>query len=470
MATDVERVSFDWARFYRGLVPQQGRVSLEAEQNEQRVIDSEERRKELIDIVGPAGTPDDGYAITGGPDFTIGAGTMYVGGLRVELDSPTIYSLQPDWLDRGPDPVAPGQTNEYILLTLRETEVTAVEDPVLYEVALGGPDGAARTRLLQRVTRSATQVDNCAAALGEAETGWAGDGLTFDPATMALKSNSRLLVTWEGNPNAPDPCEPSSTGGYLGAENQLIRVQIAHIDGANKTCDLLWSYDDASFLYRVTADASTNPVLKLDRSPVDDFHRPRAGQAVQVLRAAAQLQSTDGVVEGFVAALGGQVATLAAPYDPDTKTVQFPAPLPPEFTDTKQTKQLYLRVWEERLTGVVFGTPVSLTGTGMQVTITADAGGPLHVDDFWCIAVRPSTPSTVYPDRYVRTPQPPDGPKLWACPLAVIGWQTGQVSTLEDCRNHFKPLIDERAGGCCVIEVQPSGELRSRFWCSVEFN
>ncbi len=457
MATDVARVSFDWARFYRGVIPQQGRVTLEAEQNEQRVIDSEERCKELIDIVGPAGTPDDGYLISGAVDFTIGAGTMYVGGLRVELDADITYSTQPDWLDHGPDQGSPGKTNEFVVLTLRDTDVTAVEDPVLYEVALGGPDSSGRTRLLQRVTRSSTNAGSCSAALSEAETAWTADGLTLDPATMALKSSSRLFVTWESNPKAPDPCEPSSAGGYLGAENQLIRVQVVNVDMAKKTCDLIWGYDDASFLYRVTPDASANPVLTLDRSPVDDFHRPRAGQALQVLRAAAKLQTTDGVVEGYVAELGGQVGVLAAPYDPDTKTVQFPAPLPPEFTDTKQTPRLFLRVWEERLTGLGIGAPVSLTGTGMQVTITADGGGSLHLDDFWCIAVRPSTPSTVYPDRYLRTPQPPDGPRLWACPLAVIGWQEGKVKTLEDCRNHFKPLIDQTAGGgCCVVDVQPT--------------
>src|SRR5260370_23594861 len=93
----------------------------------------------------------------------------------------------------------------------------------------------------------------------------------------------------------------------------------------------------------------------------------------------------------------------------------------------------------------------------MQVTITADGGGSLHLDDFWCIAVRPSTPSTVYPDRYLRTPQPPDGPRLWACPLAVIGWQEGKVNTLDDSRNHFKPLIDQTAGsGCLVADGQPT--------------
>src|ERR687886_816236 len=97
MATDVARLSFDPARGYRGVVPQQGRVSLEAEQNEQRVIDSEERRKELLDIVGPAGTPDDGYEVSGGP------GTMYVGGWRVRLDDALGDYQQPDWLDRGRD-------------------------------------------------------------------------------------------------------------------------------------------------------------------------------------------------------------------------------------------------------------------------------------------------------------------------------------------------------------------------------
>ena len=161
-------------------------------------------------------------------------------------------------------------------------------------------------------------------------------------------------------------------------------------------------------------------MLTLDRSPADDYHRPRAGQAVQVLRAAAELRSTDAVVEGYVAALRGEVAVLTAPYDPDTKTVQFPAALPASYTNPKQTAQLYLRVWEEQLTGNTTGTPITLTGTGVQVTISLDGPGPVHVDDYWCIGVRPSTSTQVYPERYLRTPQPPDGPRQWACPLAVI--------------------------------------------------
>ncbi|HEX8306321.1 MAG TPA: DUF6519 domain-containing protein [Jatrophihabitans sp.] len=477
MATDVARLSFDPARTYRGVVPQQGRVSLEAEQNEQRVLDSEERRLELLDIVGPAGTPDNGYAVSGEPgwegkgfEITVGAGTMYVGGWRLELDQDLGDYDQPDWLDRGRGWKETGR--EHVMLLVADTDVTAVEDPALYEVALGGPDGAARTRLLQRIVRQDTEGATCAEAMAEDRERWRRQGLTFDPATMALESNSRLLVTWKGDPEPADPCEPSSTGGYLGAENQLVRVQIVRT-GRDGSLDLVWGYDDASSLYRVTADASANPVLTLDRTPVDDYHRPRAGQAVQALRATAELRATDGVVEGYVAALGGRVGVLTAPYDPDTKTVQFPAPLPADYTDPEENPQLYLRIWEELLTGVELGKPVSLTGTGMRITITTeDERGP-HVDDFWCIGVRPSTPTAVYPERYLRTPQPPDGPHQWICPLAVIEWvdkpeQPTQLVVLEDCRRHFSPLTEGDSDGCCTIEVHPSDAASGRLQALIE--
>jgi hypothetical protein len=462
MATDVARLSFDPARFYRGVVPQQGRVTLEAEQNEQRVIDSEERRKEIIDIVGPAGTPDNGYAVSLGQgpgfDLSIGHGTMYVGGWRVELDTDLDTAKQPDWIDtplQVENPVRP--TREHILLWLQDTDVTAVEDPALYEVALGGPDGAARTRLLQRVKRLPTEASSCANAAQQEHETWAKEGLSFGTGTMELLSQSRLQVTWLGASEPPNPCEPTSTGGYLGAENQCIRVQITdvHPDG---TFNLLWGYDDAAFLYRVTADTSTTPgpVLTLDQTPADDYHRPRAGQAVQALRAAAQLTSTDGAIEGYVAALGGVPGVLTAPYDPDTKTVQFPQPLGSEYTNPGINPQLYLRVWEEWLQNQQLNTPISLTGTGMQITITVAGNANLHLDDFWCIGVRPATPTAVYPNRYLHTPQPPDGPHQWICPLAVISWEKETFAVLEDCRNHFKPLIDTQCADCCTIDVHPS--------------
>lgn len=465
MATDVTRTSYDPARRYTGVVAQQGRVSLDAEANEQATITAEARQRELTEIIGPAGTPDDGYALTGGSgfDLTIGPGTMYVGGVRVQLDGPVQYAAQPDWLDADEDPLftaalAGGLDHEHVVLELSEYAVSPAEDPVLREPALGGLDGAARLRTVQRVRRRATEATDCAAALSATIGEWAAEGLEFDPATMRLKSRGRLKVEFTGAAAAPNACEPAAAGGFLGADNQNIRVQVARRDPVTGEFDLLWGYDNASFLYRVTPDAGAPTTLTLDRSPVDTHHQPRPGQAVQVLRAAAELHGADpGVAEGWAAAQTGVNAVLTAPYDPDTRTVVLPDKLPQAYLDRDRTPQLYLRVWEGLITGITPGDPAVLPGTGLQARVTADGGGPVHLADHWSFAVRPATPGAVLPARLLDAPQPPDGPRLWACPLAVIRWVNRKFQLVRDCRHHFPPLTGITSGeGCCTVAVTPA--------------
>src|ERR1051325_11665706 len=91
MGIDRARNSYDAKRQYRSVVAQQGRVTLEADANEAELIRTTETRAELIDIIGPTGTPDHGFAIQVAPtgtavpwSFAFDAGTIYVGGLRVE--------------------------------------------------------------------------------------------------------------------------------------------------------------------------------------------------------------------------------------------------------------------------------------------------------------------------------------------------------------------------------------------------
>src|SRR5215467_5914139 len=90
MASDIARLSYDARQQYRSVVMQQGRVTLEADWNEAEDIAGEELRKEALDIVGPSGTPDNGYQIIPGPgfDFSVRHGTMYVGGERAYLFDP----------------------------------------------------------------------------------------------------------------------------------------------------------------------------------------------------------------------------------------------------------------------------------------------------------------------------------------------------------------------------------------------
>src|SRR5215467_2497523 len=96
MGSDRARVSYDERQQYRSVVMQQGRVTLEADWNEASEIASEELRGETLDIIGRSGTPDDGYAIAPDVhgDFSVAAGTMYVGGVRAYLPAALHYSQQ----------------------------------------------------------------------------------------------------------------------------------------------------------------------------------------------------------------------------------------------------------------------------------------------------------------------------------------------------------------------------------------
>jgi hypothetical protein len=480
MGSDRARISYNPRQQYRSVVMQQGRVTLEADWNEAQSIASEALRRETLDIVGPTGTPDNGYAVSvpaSSFDLQIGMGSMYVGGMRAYLYESELYSQQSDWLDSGidpawvPVPTATPTTNEYIYLFLREQEVSAVEDSDLKDVALGGPDTAQRTRLVQHVERLATTGTDCPSALAAAQISWAASGFTLDTTNMQVQSFARLLVS-PLNTVTTTPCDPVAQGGYLGADNQLIRVQIANAPGGG-LC-LVWGYDDASFLYLVTVVDPTH--IQLQTAPVDAEHYPQSGQTVEVLMAAAQLSNGQ-----YVAAPSGQIFTLGAPYDPGSMQVTLPPGLSSVYGDGTSTTpapaQVYMRVWEQQLpltpgTSQTLGNALTMVQTGYQVTLTSVNGQPFRVGDYWMFAVRPSTPQLVYPERYLASAQPPDGPREWICPLGVVLWST-TPPTVSNCRNPFDNLVtltSVATGGCCTVNVTADAHNQGLFTIQMAIN
>ena len=491
MGSDIARVSFDPSRRWRAVIAQQGRVTVEADWNEAQAIAAAQSRAQLLDVIGTSGTPDDGYRLlpppsppaAGSPtDLTIQHGTFYVGGARVELDADAPIGAQPDWRDfpaepaaaDQPAPSAPPQTgNELVYLLLREQEVSAVEDSALREIALGGPDTGQRTRILQRVLRHPTTADTWADGWADAGKSWAANGYALDPATLKLESAARLQVSFT-SVTPPSACQPDALGGYLGAENQLIRVQICQVQNGNPV--VVWGYDNASFLYRVTTatpdTTSGTTTLTLASTPVDTYHQPQPGQVVEVLTSAVQLPASPSASPtppppDAIASSSGVVAALTADggYNPDNGTVVLGTALTAPF-GTADTPVLFLRVWQGQATCTP-GVPTVLGDTGLQVTLTTAAppatptatppatppatptatppatptatAAAFHVGDHWLIAVRPAAPVQVYPARLL-TPQPPDGPLLWATPLALVTWASGAATVADDARPAFGTL------------------------------
>ena len=456
MGSDRARISFDPSRGYRSVVAQQGRVTLEADINEQASIAGEALRLETIDIVGPSGTPDDGYKVSldasGNP--VIGTGTMYLGGWRLRLGPSVPINQQPDWLDR---PQVATKPPELVALLVTEQEVSATEDQALREVALGGPDTAARTRLLQHFLLLSTKQHNCPAAEKELVEELRQMGLVFHPKSSELTWDAKLKVSFYPPATPQDPCCPPAQGGYLGADNQLVQVTVANLDSASKTGTLLWGWNNASFLHRATVvDPTANPpVLKLGQTPVDAEHTPQPGQVIEILQTTCVLgNSAD---KNYIAAQQGLVVTLGSGtvFDPDTNQLTLPS----GTAVPSDPNSLFVRLWQAEVP-FTSGTPVQLdTTSGLAVAVTLNAlpTGELASRPFWQFAVRPNTPQQVYPQRYLEGGgSAPDGPRQWLCDLAVIAYGANQQLVPQDCRNHFLPLIDLEPCDCCHLVLDPA--------------
>jgi hypothetical protein len=514
MPSDISRTSDE--QRYDGVVMQQGRVILDRDFNALRQTIDGRIDHDALDFVGPCGTPDDGFEIgaaaavatsppappllmlafvpprnptsSSSDNFSISPGTMYVGGQRAVFppripgQGPVDYSYfdQPNWI--SPDaPIFP-LTQEFIYLHLLEHTVSAVEDPELKDVALGGPDTTQRLHLMKRVKRLTVTSADCIAARAQAVGQWLRQGLHFDPQTMRLIPQATLRISYADPTTRANPCDPIAQGGYLGADNQLIRVQISDGGVAGGAPQLLWGTDNASFLYRATISTQTAATLVLGQSPVDAFHIPQQGQVIEVLRSAFVIDTEPNAGDPLqpdiircVAETRGFICTLTAPYQPDTRMLSLNQPLPAEYLS--DTHPLFVRIWQSQIRAFNpdGNTPYPLqyvdgSQTGVQVTIsTAPAGGSLPIGAYWMFAVRPSTPQAVYPERFLVNPQPPDGPRQWICPLATIDWTAQSIASpptsplssgpvFHDCRNLFLSLVElskRKLGGCCAVTLRP---------------
>jgi hypothetical protein len=471
VGSDRARISYDKTREYRSVVAQQGRVTLEADVNEEAVIASEALRYETIDIIGPTGTPDNGYLVSvdAAGNLTVGPGIMYVGGWRMRFRQPVSVANQPEWIDQPPQAWTQNpKVGLYVIaLLVTEQEVQAVEDQALREVALGGPDTAARTRLMQHIVAVPTNDNTCAAVLKDWDSTLKPLGLALHPDTLALDFDAALQVSFYPPAGPADPCCPPAQGGYLGADNQLVRVTVTNYDTNKHTGTLLWGWNNASFLFRARlVDPSANPqILTLSPAPVDSEHTPQINQVIEVLRATMELGNPADL--NFIAAPEGDVITLASAgtvFDPTTNQLTLPTgtTLPADYAT--DTNPLFVRLWQAEVP-FTDGTPAQLdqvSGLAVTIHMAALPSGPLEARPFWDFAVRPNTPQQVYPQRYLEEPQGPTGPRRWLTDLAIgeaagsnpTTAKPGSFTIVADCRVPYPGVGDE--GGCCGITLNPA--------------
>jgi hypothetical protein len=472
---DISRDATDLRKHYSGVHMQQGRVLTDDDFNEAERLDAEDARRVRVDVIGPAGSPDDGFKLkVVAGEVTMSAGQYYVGGLRLELESDEAFNLQRDWLQQGSRPgetlTPPGAERfDFVWLDVWQQPVSAVEDKELLEAALGGADTSARIRTMRRarVLTGVGDVD-CAEAWTQLLTSLNSQGTIS--GDFELIPNANLKIGPDGTTSTDDLCSPPVNGGYLGAENQAIRVQIV---GTNQ---FTWGFDNAAPLYRVQLFADSTGALRrihMLTVPKDQAHYPLEGQVVELLPWSALLQNGQKNAE-----LSGFLARVNGGYNPDTQDLFIDTapgndtgnPVMPfgqrwsarsdnaaiSNEDPPEDVYFYMRVWNRGADttspariGFVPGTPISLARTGLQVTFT---GTNLLPNDFWIIAARPETPNVFVPWE-LSTGRGPHGVRRWIAPLGVIHWPGPNVppEVVDDCRPTFLPLT--RIKGCCSYTV-----------------
>jgi hypothetical protein len=463
---DYTRFTFDPQKDYLGVLKQQGRVGLDADWNEMVEIFDRRWRAETIDVLGhcivPLTTPDAFKITPTAPGaFTIGIGRMYVDGLLAECHggAPPVYDAglaeqrgtaaipyadQPYLPAPLPPalPATPG-TTDLVYLDAWEREVTALEDPGLREIALGGPDTATRlqtawqVRVLQNVGPH---------SCGDAFPAW--DDLTAPSA-------GRLTTSAVAPPAADDPCILSPTGGYRGLENRLYRVEV-HTGGPLGTARFKWSRDNASVAAGVEAIASTATesrvtVTRLGRDAVLRF---QVNDWIEVLDDPAEFRP------------GGPAGAMArvTQIDEANRILTVAPALPASFNFNPADPKRHTRVrrWDQHQGVDAQGLlatgagPIDLED-GSRVAFSADpAGGLFHAGDYWTFAARTADGSVE-----LLNAAPPRGLRHHYCRLGFITWGADLTSTVFlDCREFWPPACCDTS---CSVSVGDGVDSHGQF-------
>jgi hypothetical protein len=398
-----------------------------------------------------------------------------VNGILVENETACSFITQPDY----PVPTSKlltGVTGNFaVYLDVWERHVTALEEPEIREVALGGPDTATRSEVVWQVKLFPLAGSNTAtgknavvaapsfnstdlnAAILKAAKGSNAKNATptgaltlnsdypFPLSLAALRARARQI------PPDTDPCAIPPASSYRGLENQLYRVEI-HTGGpitSNPT--FKWSRENGSVTFPIlkitqdTTSSTTNVSLaglgrdqKLGLAVGDWVEIVDDAYALQNL-AEPLLQVTAVSLDDLSVTLGGLRATANRGDDP--------------------TQHPLLRRWDQS------GSSSTLPGGVLPITegsatvdtdwITLEDGVQILFDgsaqpngitlyrtgDYWLIPARVATGDVEWPQSAGSpSAMTPRGVQHQFAALAVVTVAAGNVTVNRDFRRFFDVL------------------------------
>ena len=442
MKGDFTRSTFDPTKRYTSVRLQQGRVPLDADWNEAQDIGKHLAETTRIDIIGRCGFPEDdaGFGLEGNGEptetLTFGPGKAYVDGLLCVNDNPLPITQQPSL----PDYSLPEIDGLYLAyLDVWERHITALEDPDIKEVALGGPDTATRLKTVWQIKLEAIEAsDNAAPSCANFGPSWQPE---------AIAGTCRLRARAEIDPTDERPCIVPAQAGYRRLENQLYRVEI-HRSGPAGTATFKWSRDNGSIVAGWSGPDNLDDTLTVTSIGKDNLLRFAPAQWVELTDDRRELQGEPGELVRVNRAEGQQL-DIDRPVNRAT------------FLGNPKVRR-----WDHAGEGgailVEEGRWIALE-SGVQVWF--EPGGSYRTGDYWLIPARTIGATVQWPQTNSGDPilLEPRGIRHHYCSLGLLRRSNGQWESLQDCRLLFPPLTDLplNTQACGEIAVAPEDDLQS---------
>jgi hypothetical protein len=336
------------------------------------------------------------------------------------------YLTQPDFPGPRPTSIGLAAGGYLAYLDVWQQSVTALDDRLIRETALGGPDTATRTRTVW-------QLRLFPAVLGTNEE---APTCQSQPSKFPVATTGRLRARAEPETTASDPCDVPPGAGFRRLENQLYRVEI-HDPGALGKAIFKWSRENGSVAVRWLGDKG-NDVL-VDSLGHDEVLGLAPGNLVELTSVLDDLGRTPGtlVTVDSVTTAGANGSSLTLGSAPPAFPGDQVHPKVRRWEDKQQVNSGWLTLED-----------------GIEVEF---ADGFYNTGDYWLIPARTATGDVEWPnDGGDPTANPPVAPNpLFRapegivhgyCKLAALSFsKTWTVN--EICRPTFPPLTNLPTGG-----------------------
>jgi len=482
MKADLSRITFDPKKHYTKVIMQQGRVQADADWNEQQAIDQYHIETETKDVIGLCGAPmnDDGFKISIQATNTllISQGRFYIDGILCENDADVTYDHQPYLPNATPPDVLTLLQNSKTLwaivyLDVWQRHITALDDPHIREVALGGPDTTTRAQTVWQVkilplalpsdvVGLQTRLAELTAALAKAKRSRsANSAATIAALTKELDATSQEIARfssqitcisksqqWDDltaprkgtlnartqpvdNPN--DPCLIPPEAGYQLLENQLYRVEIHYGSDNPNGPTFKWSRENGSVVTTIES-FSGNDVAVHDVGP-DTVLGFAPGQWVEVMDDEKDLKG-----------LPGELLRISSVDSANRIITMETGP-----TVVDQSLHPKLRRWEQMgssanpddvQNGVAITNDWQPLEGGIQVLLSQ---GTYRTGDYWLIPARTATGDIEWPPYQVPNTSPSAQSRVGIqhhyCRIALLRLNPqNQQLYVQDCRERFPAL------------------------------